>query len=185
MEVSRMKSDVITIDNQSHGFDEALEQTKKSADFRGISHLQAVQLQLMTEEMLSMARSITGNLQASFWAESEGQCFSLNLTTKTVLDKEKRALLISASTSRKNAAATSFLGKLRDAFEEAMTAEADHDYYELPTDVQADIAGRVIQAPEWEWDGYERSVLFQLADNVKIGIRGSTVSMTVIKDFAR
>ncbi len=177
-----MKSDVILIDNQGNGFDEAVRQTKKVADYRGITPKEATRLQLMTEEMLSMARSITGEMQASFWIESEGTTFELNMTTKTIMDKEKRFLLISSSSSRKNEAANSFLGKLRDAFEEAMTADADHDYFDLPVELQADLAGRPIETEEW--DRYEQSVLLRLADNVKIGIRGGVAHMTVTKTFA-
>ena len=177
-----MKSDVILIDNQGKGFDEAVQQTKKVAEFRGITPKEAVRLQLMAEEMLSMARSVTGEMQASFWIESEGPAFELHMTTKTIMDKEKRYLLISSSSSRKNEAANSFLGRLRDAFEEAMTADIDHDYFDLPVELQADLSGRAIETPEW--DHYEQSVLLRLADNVKIGIRGGEVHMTVIKDFA-
>ena len=178
-----MKSDVILIDNQGNGFDEALKQTSKVAEYRGISPKDTTRLQLMTEEMLSMARSVTGEMQASFWIDSEGTAFELHMTTKTVMDKEKRYLLISSSTSRKNEAAKSFLGKLRDAFEEAMIADADHEYFDLPVELQADLAGRPIESPEW--DRYEQSVLLRLADNVKIGIRGGVVNMTVSKDFSK
>ena len=174
-----MKSDVITIDNQSHGFDEALEQTKKSADFRGISHLQAVQLQLMTEEMLSMARSVTGELNASFWIEFEGAKADLHLTTQAVLDKEKRAALIASSTSRKNETAKTFLGSLRDMFEEAMAADAEH--FVPSNDILKDLPQGIYEEPEW--DGYERSILRNLADEVKIGIQGHTVDITVSKRF--
>ena len=177
-----MKSDVILIDNQGNGFGEAVQQTKKVAEYRGISPKETTRLQLMAEEMLSMARSVTGEMQASFWIESEGHEFELHMTTKTVMDKEKRYLLLSSSTSRKNEAANSFLGRLRDAFEEAMTADADHEYFDLPLELQADLSGRVIETPEW--DRYEQSVLLRLADNVKIGIRGGEVHMTVIKTFA-
>lgn len=177
-----MKSDVILIDNQGNGFGEAVQQTKKVAEYRGISPKETMRLQLMAEEMLSMARSVTGEMQASFWIESEGHEFELHMTTKTVMDKEKRYLLLSSSTSRKNEAANSFLGRLRDAFEEAMTADADHEYFDLPVELQADLSGRSIENPEW--DRYEQSVLLRLADNVKIGIRGGEVHMTVIKTFA-
>ena len=95
-----MKSDVILIDNQGNGFDEALKQTSKVAEYRQLNQKDTLRLQLMAEEMLSMARSVTGEMQASFWIESEGSAFELNMTTKTVMDKEKRYLLISSSSSR-------------------------------------------------------------------------------------
>ena len=176
-----MKSDIVLIDNHGNGFDQAMEQTRKAADFRDISHHDANRLQLIAEEMLSLARSITGEMQASFWIESEGRRFELNMSTNTVMDMEKRQLLISSTTEHRNAAANSFLGKLRDAFEAAMAAEKDYESYELPPEVQADLVGRNFESPEW--DRYEQSVLFRLADNVSIAIRGGRVNMTVTKYF--
>ena len=62
-----MKSDIVLIDNRGNGFAQALEQTQKAAAFRGISHQDSTRLQLIAEEMLSLARSVTGEMQASFW----------------------------------------------------------------------------------------------------------------------
>jgi hypothetical protein len=176
-----MKSDVIQIDNKGNGFDNAITETKKIAEFRGLNHKESLRLQIMAEEMLGLARSVTGEMQASFWVESEDKFFELHMTTKTVMDKEKRYQLLSSATSRKNEAANSFLGKLRDAFEEAMTAEADKTFYELPDDVMGDFVTRHID--DQEWDRYERSILRRLADDIKIAIKGGLVSMTVCKKF--
>ena len=119
-----MKSDVIIIDNQGNGFDKSLDETRKVAAYEDLTHKESLCLQLCAEEMLSLARSITGEMKASFWIETESRTFNLHLTTKTVMDKEKRGLLLAASTSGKNEAAKSFLGPLRDAFEQAMAAPA-------------------------------------------------------------
>lgn len=176
-----MKSDIIMIDSLGKGFAEAIQETQKSAEIRGLNRRETVQLKMIAEEMLSLVRSVTGERQASFWIESTEKAFQLNLTTKTELDKDKRANLISTATSRKNEITRSFLGRLRDAFEEALTAEADHTFYEMPDDVSNDLINRVVE--DTEWDGYERSVLKGLADNITIAIRGGMVSMTVSKQF--
>ena len=176
-----MKSDIIRIDNLGNGFDDALLETKKTAVFRGLQHKQTVQLQLLTEEMLTMISNITGEVQASFWLETVGGHFDLSVTTQTVMDSEKRSQLIASSTSQKNEAANSFLGKLRNAFEQAMTAEPDYSEQSLPFDVEADLVGREIRSAEW--DRFERSVLFRLADGVKVNIRGGMVLLIVSKDF--
>lgn len=52
---------------------------------------------------------------------------------------------------------------------------------ELPPDVLSDIASYHLEDPEW--DGYERSVLRKVADEVRIGIRRDVVEMTVSKQF--
>ena len=177
-----MKSDVIRIDNQGNGFAEAIQTAEKVAEYQGLNQKEAIQLKVIAEEMLSLARSVTGEMQASFWMEGEGKAFDLHMSTKTVMDKEKRYQLISSTTARKNEISKSFLGRLRDAFEEAMTADADMTCYELPNDVAADVSNRLIE--DLEWDGYEKSVLRGLADDVRIAIRGGLVDMTVSKKFA-
>ena len=179
-----MKSDVITIDNQGNGFMEAVEQTKAFSEQCGeLSPKNALRLQLITEEMLSLARSVTGEMRASFWIEGEGTRFTLTMTTKTVMDKEKRGLLIRSATSRKNEAAKGFLGKLRDVFEQAMASEPKRSGEEVPYELRYDVTND--SYGNAEWDGYERSILRRLADEVKIGIRGSMVEMTVSKCFKK
>ena len=178
-----MKSNVIIIDNQGNGFDKALEESRKVAAYEDLSHKESLQLQLCAEEMLSLARSITGEMQASFWIEAEGRAFDLHMTTKTVMDKEKRSLLLGAATSGKNEAAKSFLGSLRDAFEHAMAADVDHSS-DLPEELLNDLPNHVIECMDPEWDKYEQSTLKRLADTIRIGIRGDDVDMTVSKRFA-
>ena len=173
-----MKSDIINIDNFGNGFRASMDQTAKAAQYRGLSHKEDLRLRICAEEMLSLARSVTGELQARFWLESEGKKFDLHLSTKTVMDREKRENLIASATSRKNEAANSFLGRLRDAFEAAMVSDPDTD---IPEDVLDDLANHPIEIPEW--DEYEQSILRSVADNVKIAIRGGVVDMTVSKSF--
>ncbi len=174
-----MRSDIINIDNCGNGYQDALDQTAKAAQFRDLSRKEALRLRICAEEMLSLARSVTGELQARFWLESEGKKFDLHLSTKTVMDREKRENLIASATSRRNEAANSFLGKLRDAFEAAMVSEQDNS---IPEDVLDDLANHPIEIPEW--DEYEQSILRNAADTVKIAIRGGFVDMTVSKSFA-
>ncbi len=176
-----MKSDVITVDNRGNGFVSAVNEIKKVAAFRGLNRDECLQLQLITEEMLSLIHSVTGEMKASFWIESEDKVFDLKLTTHTVMDKEKRYQLLSSATSHKNEAASGFLGKLRDAFEEAMLSEAERVCYELPDDAINDLPNRIVSADEW--DRYEQSILRRLADDIKIGIRGGLVTMTVRKEY--
>jgi len=174
-----MRSDIVSIDNSGKGFQRATDQAKKVATYKGLAELDSIQLQVLTEELLSLARSVTGDLNASFWIEFEGAQADLHLTTQAVLDREKRAELIASSTSRKNEASKTFLGSLRDKFEEAMTADVDH--FEPSDDILKDMPCGVYDEPEW--DGYERSILRNLADEIKIGIQGRTVDITVSKRF--
>lgn len=174
-----MRSDTVHIDNSGKGFESAVEQTRKVAAYEGISAAETVQLQVLTEEMLSLARSVTGEMEASFWIEMEDGVAVMHMATQAALDRQKRAELIASSTSRKNEAAKTFLGKIRDMFEEAMAA--DPETVSLPTDILADLPFGALEEPEW--DGYERSILKRMADEVKIGVQRGTVEITVSKRF--
>ena len=174
-----MRSDIVKINNSGKGFQLASDQAKKVAVYKGLGEMDTIQLQVLTEEMLSLAHSISGEVNASFWIEFESSEAKLHLTTKAILDKEKRAELIQISTSRKNEAAKTFLGKIRDMFEEAMTAYPE--YYQPSDDILHDLPQGIYDEPEW--DGYERSILRNLADDIKIGIQGETVDITVSKFF--
>jgi hypothetical protein len=178
-----MVSDIIMIDNLGNGFDDALLETKKVCDYTGLHDKDAIRLQLIAEELLSMARSITGEMHASFWIERDKAQYTLHLSTKTVMDREKRSLLLGAASSRKNEEAGSFLGFLRNMFEDAMAGAPDHSD-DLPDEAIDDLANHVVECTDAEWDGYEQSTLRRLADTIKIGIRGDDVDMTVIKTFA-
>ena len=177
-----MKSEIIRVDNQGDGFAGAIQETQKICACAGLNTKDSLRLQLCAEEMLSMARSVTGEMKASFWLENEGRLFTLHMSTKTVMDKEKRYQLISASSSRRNEAANTFLGRLRDAFEAAMAAEADHNGDEVPAELWHDMPHYYPDADE-EGAEYEKSVLRKVADDIKIFIRGGYVEMTISKRF--
>ena len=177
-----MKSEVIRIDNQENGFKEAVEETMKLADCLKLNEEETLQLDHITEETLSLIRSVTGEIQASYWVEAEGKAFCLHVTTKTTMDKEKRNNLISSTSSRKNEITNTFLGKLRDAIEQAIAADGVRQY-DNPEDDLTEYMNYHPADPEW--DEYEKSILKQLADNITIAIRGGLVEMTVSKDFAK
>ena len=178
-----MKSDIIMIDNQGNGIDEAVLEAKKVSVYTGLEYKDAIRLQLCAEELLSMARSVTGEMKASFWIERDKSTYELHLSTETVMDKEKRELLLASATSRKNEAAGSFLGKLRDMFEGAMLSYPTQESA-IPDDAMDDLYNHTIECTDTEWDGYEQSTLRRLADRITIAIRGDKVDMTVIKTFA-
>ena len=178
-----MKSNVIVIDNQGNGFDRTLAETKKVAAYEELSHKDSMHLQLCAEEMLSLLLSVTGELKASFWIETEGKKYRLHVSAKTILDKEKRAQLLESSTSGKNEAAKSFLGYLRNAFEAAITADPSSDS-DLPDDVLDDLANHTIECTDAEWDKYEQSTLRRLANTITISIRGNNVDMAVETIFS-
>ncbi len=117
-----MKSDIIYIDNQGTGFQDALENTALSARFRELDDRESLRLRLLTEEMLGMLREITGGTEAKFWVESEGKRFELHLLARPIITGRMREELLAVSSTGKNAAAVGVMGKLRDIFERSFDA---------------------------------------------------------------
>ena len=175
-----MKSDVIVITNRGEGFERARNEVRKVSVYKELDEKETRHMLLFTEEMLSVAGIIDMDMDASFWVEGEGKDIELHMTTTTALDAKTRAQLINAATSRKNDAAHSFIGKIRDIIEQTLASENTTN--EPPYEIMSDIQGRDIQDPEW--DEYECSILRNLADSVKVSIRGDVVDMTVSKHFA-
>ena len=185
-----MKSDIIRVDNQGNGFSEAMDQAVKTAEYNGLNPKDTMRLQIMTEELLSLVRSITGSLDAAYWIENDGQYYELHLSTRTTLTQEKRTQLLQTATSGKNEAASSFLGRLRNFLEQA-SAPKEND---IPDDVLNKLLSHEVLPEDTfrnkedaieasAWDEYEKSILHHISDNVLISIRRSLVDITVIKTF--
>ena len=63
-----------------------------------------------------------------------------------------------------------------------MLSDVDRQDVTLSEDEIAHLPQGVLGQPDW--DGYERSILQTVADEVKIGIRGGNVDVTISKRFA-
>ncbi len=174
-----MKSNKISINNKGNGFEQAVLETKKIADSQGLDPQNSLRLQLITEEMLSLAESITGETEAAFWVEETEGRYDLHMDTRTRMNRNKRDMLLAVSTNRRNEAARSFLGFLRDKIDNAILAEADYSEENGP--LRGDVYLSFVDGGA---DGlYEHSVLRRLADKVSVSIRGGAVEMTVTRNF--
>ena len=124
-----MKTDIMIVSNSGARMEEALNQVSKVAEYKGLSHKNALQLRLLSEEMLGMMRSITGDIDGEFWIEDLHGVFELHLRVFTLIDEEQRRHLISASTEGKNEASRSLMGKLRSFFDLSGGAPVMHGLF--------------------------------------------------------
>ncbi|MBR0121787.1 MAG: hypothetical protein IJM10_08385 [Clostridia bacterium] len=189
-----MKSDVIHVTNEGEGVAEAIKQAEAVAAFRSLSKKDSIHLNLLTEEMMGMMQALTDKREADFWIESENRSFMLHLRTETAMNAEMREKLLSASTSGTNAAAKGVMGKIRDIFNRIIEpADAN-----IPSGFSAgwsfSESGQVVNvwslntfkinatdSDKEEWDELEKSIIANIADEIKIGISGNTVEMIVYK----
>lgn len=190
-----MKTDIMIVSNSGARMEEALNQVSKVTEYKGLSHKNALQLRLLTEELLGMMRSITGDIDGEFWIEDLHGVFELHLRVFTLIDEEQRRHLISASTEGKNEASRSLMGKLRSFFDLSGGAPVMHGLFmpggsmapESMTWSMADYREQLQQFVHRDpnaleaWDELEKSVVAHVADNVKVFIRGRFVEMVIYK----
>ena len=170
-----VKSEVIAIDNHGNGFHAAVEETQRMAEAGGLSREDSLRLTLFTEEILSMTNIVTGEVKADFWIERVNRQYELHISAQTDMDRKTRAKMKKAVAAELGGKSGGFLSKLRGAFERAMVSDSDRVCFALPSGED--------RKSQNEWDGFERSILFKLADDVRIAIIGGEVRMVVRKEF--
>lgn len=200
-----MKTDVINVSSRGSRMETALQQADFVAKYKGLSRKNALHLRLLTEEMMGIIRSITGETEGEFWIEDNDDVFQLHLRVNTTMDSEKRERLLSTSTSGKNESARGFMGRLRNFFDVEADADVaasagplfsamysdsstgstlDYEWSLLRYQEQLNSRGENDPIAREAWDELEKSVVAHVADDVKISIRGRTVEMTIVKKMA-
>ena len=195
-----MKTDVILVSSRGNHIDTALEQAEKVAAYKGLSPKNTIHLRLLTEEMMGMMRSITGETEGKFWIEDEDDVYQLHLLVEVRLDYEKREKLIAASTSGVNEAAKGLMGKIRTFFDVSEDVgvssaffmpgglEMTHDSIGWSMlDYRAALEERVAsrdKSAEEAWDELENSVVSHVADDIKVNVKGRRAELIIIKKMA-
>ena len=183
----------------------ALAQVDKLAAYKGLSSKDALHLRLLTEEMMGMMRSITGETNGEFWIEDEDGVYQLHLRVATRLSADEREQLLAASSTGKNESAKGLMGRLRDFFD--WSSDEDLDAVSNPL-LLPDMFDSTSPTLDWEWsmiryenalsarveqneagakeawDELEKSVVKHVADDVKVSIRSGIVEMTIYKKLA-
>ena len=201
-----MKTDVITVSSKGDRIGTALAQADKVSAYNGLSGKDALHLRLLTEEMMGMMRSITGETEGKFWIENQNREYRLHLQVAVRLSSEKREQLLSASSTGKNESAKGLMGRLRDFFDWGSDEEmADFssplfspELFEHSTSPTLDwewsmkryeraLEARIGQnesGAEEAWDELEKSVVTKVADDVKVYIRSGIVEIVILKKMA-
>ena len=200
-----MKTDVLTVSSIGKRMESALAQVDKLAAYKGLSPKDALHLRLLTEEMMGMMRSITGETNGEFWIEDEDGVYQLHLRVATRLSADEREQLLAASSTGKNESARGLMGRLRDFFD--WSSDEDLDAVSNPL-LLPDMFDSTSPTLDWEWsmiryenalsarvekneagakeawDELEKSVVKHVADDVKVSIRSGIVEMIIYKKLA-
>ena len=202
-----MKTNEIKLTSQGLGMKEALEATEKLGAEAGLGHKELLRLRLLGEELCGLMRGITGDLEASYFAEQENKTFNLHLTSDVTLNLAMRRQLIDVSSTGENAAAKGFTGKLREMIAVALlprgtgpsllsmgfmsmgspggfrasTGTCDWSLLKYKEEVGNNRAAS--GEADAAWDELEKSIVAQLADEITVSVVGSRVEITIRKAF--
>ncbi len=200
-----MKSESIVISTNEGNIDKVLEVVEAfSSD---LNHKTGLRIRLLAEETMNLIRSITGEMDAEFFLERDDDQVRLHLNTNTIMFAAKRKELMEISTSKENAAAKGFMGKIREVFELAMLPKDERSARESRIGMMGLVDPTALSATSsetWKMSNYkssveemdqntefaqearnelERSILGNIAKEVEISIIGDDVKMTIIYDL--
>ena len=207
--IQKVTSEKVKITNAGSGMEHALTVAEQTAGFMKISAKDRLRMRLLTEEMFSMVLTVAGNFSADFWLEAEEKSCTLHLEAKSELDYPKQQELISVSTTGKNSAKLGIMDKIRGMIEagiygveESFRLQAEYGTgmmpygaIGIPDDGMADALyawtmQKYKQDVEEErdndpdsYDELEKSIIANIADDVKVGIRKDSIEIVIMKKF--
>lgn len=205
-----MKTEEISVLANGNGREEALEITEKTGAFMGLDQKSVLRLRLLSEELIELIRTFSDEIPGTFWLEASDNNVQIHLKTDIPMDLQTRNELLSVSSSGKNAAAKGLIGKIRemiasvtlpdDPETKAMTDQTlglmtlgsqmgyqnGGAYAWSMTNYIKQINDSVSEVPEAKdaKDELEKSIVANLADDIKVSIVKSEVEVIIYKTFA-
>ncbi len=206
-----MKTDEITIFSNMEGKREALEEAERFASYNGLTGKNANQLRLLTEETVNMVQGIVHDFRGNFWLESEksgqGVLCRICVSADVAVTAEQEDELLSVSSSGKNESAKGITGIIRQMFRRCMQQSEtavrsgamdmigsmnnpqnamlfnEMSFWSLQ-EYRRKLNETAKQSDE-ERDDLEKSIIANLADEVRVGIYSGCAEVIIEKVFFR
>ncbi|MBO7519808.1 MAG: hypothetical protein J6T73_03430 [Clostridia bacterium] len=201
-----METERIVVTSEGFRFDEALAVTENLGNKAGLDKKSVLHLRLLAEELFGMLRGIAGEVEANYWIENDEKNFEIHMKSEVNVTDEMRKQFLSAASSGKNAAAAGFMGKIRvmiadtlltakEALPYAMINAAaaytgggnyeEAAYVWTMSSYRDEIQRNIEKSKEASkaWDELEKSIVANIADDIKVSIAGKKVDITVYKAF--
>lgn len=204
-----MKSEKCKLNGTSACAAVALNETERFAQSCGLPPKKALHLRLLAEEMLGMMNGLLSVREGEFWVEQNKDGYELHAQARTKnMTENAMNRLLTASTSGENDCYKGVSGKICRALDWLIAQQPDEDDDPIVFDAHKKqvllddpYARKMSDAlassgvVEWsfsqyiesenpdlkaeQWDELERSVLSNLADDIRIGVRDRNVFITV------
>ena len=203
-----MKTDIITINSNGTGFRKALDETEKAALASHLDDKTRIRIRLLAEETIGMVGAITSEFEALYWAEiARKKGCRIHLKVYTDMNRAKKSEFLSASKSGKNEAAKGFMGRMKDFLENGrysldsagslandqgnaslMYGTTGFDDKESSSIVTWSLRSYKEESRSADdlsfrdrevWDELEKSIVANIADDVRVYITGDSVELLI------
>ncbi len=201
-------SDKLYIDNTDEKATAALAMADEFIGSLDVDAKKAIHLRLLAEETIGMVRAMTGDFDAYFWMENDGE-YRVRLDVFTDMDLNKKNELLSLSTSGVNTSAKGFMGKIREFIENSLLgfdysmklqqqsgSEIGYSYmgmgmvgdYPMTSSYIWSLQNYKNALDESDsdvdrteaYDELERSIVASLAKDVIVGVKSNEVNLTIV-----
>ena len=199
-----MKTETIGVYSSGNGRDKALELTERTAAYCGLDGKSVLRLRLLSEELIELIRPFADMFHGDFWLETTDNDIEIHLKTEIPMDQKTRKELLSVSSSGKNSAAKGLIGRIREMIatvtlpedpeskemaDQAMSlmslgCQMGSHYgsnYSWSMNAYAASVNQNGSAKEEAQDELEKSIVANIADEVKVNIVGSEVEVVIYK----
>jgi hypothetical protein len=143
--------------------------------------------------MFSMTTNLTDSTDCTFSVWNSEKQFELRLSAKAKISPKNKENFVSVSSKKENVLAKGLIGKIRSAMEDSLYYDVNGSCLAFSSDLTGEYAqvwtlnGYMMNTPadklKEDWDGLERSILLNMADDIIIGVGSGKVEMTVKKSF--
>ncbi|MBQ1850804.1 MAG: hypothetical protein II477_12625 [Lachnospiraceae bacterium] len=198
----------MNVSSNGLGISEALQATEQIALEAGLEKKETLHLRLLAEELFGMLRSVVGDLEAQYTCDAQGKSFALHMKGTVSMTVETKENLIALSASGQNAAAKGFMGKIRDMIATALLPTNEGpSLLAMGLMSMGSPTGYRVGSGGYEWsmlqyktgvegkaaeddgaqiacDELEKSIVANIADDVKVSVKGSDVEIIVYKAFS-
>ncbi|MDO5132037.1 MAG: mechanosensitive ion channel family protein [Eubacteriales bacterium] len=198
---------LMIVTSHGDGMQEAIDATAKLGTDCGLQRKDILRLRLLAEELFGMMRNLVGNVEASYWVWQDKKAFAIHLQAAVPMNRELRKQLLSVSSSGRNEAAKGFMGKIRDLiYVMSLPTDPDESFQQGTGVMGMGLSRRGTSATSYTWsmlkykteiannkntnseadeawDELEKSIVANIADEVRISMDGPTVEIKIFKRF--
>ncbi len=167
----RIKTDAVEIRSGTKDIKKVHTAARQYAKYHNIPEEQAVELTLISEELMLFAENVLGVGTGRFWLEGKREKTWMHFKTTLAVNQEMKNDLLSLSSSGKNEAKNGFARLVQDSILGSGTNEGKK---------MVSYSGYKKEGSTPD-DDLEFKLLTGLADDIKVSIWKGTVEITVIK----